>query len=340
MAKIALLTPTFSQFSGIDRVVELNAEEFAKKNDVTIFTLKAGMKPKNARIKVIELGMPKNPFLERLYRLFFFLDCVKIRKYGKKLKDYDLIISHQYPMNLIAAYAKKHYGVKYIYHNHGVAYPRLFSNLPEKAYMHLFRFLTNLSVKKADSAISISKYLQKKLKEETGMNSKVVYDPIDKKRFHKGINGKKIRKKYNLGKSPVCLYVGRISPHKGVHLLIKAFNLVLKEIPHAKLLIVGKPTFNQYSKKLKKISSKSVIFAGFVPDAQLPYYYAACDVYTTASLWEGFNMTVAEAQSCGKPVVAFNLCSHPEVVKKGILVKPKNIEEFANAIIKLIKSKK
>lgn len=338
MTKIALLTPTFSQFSGIDRVVELNAEEFARKeHDVTVFTFKAGIKPKNAKIKIIELGMPKNPFFERLYRLFFFLNCVKIKKYGKKLKNYDLIISHQYPMNLLACFAKKHYKVRYTYHNHGVAYPKLFSNLAERAYMILFRYLTNLTTKKADSAISISKYLQKKLKDETGMNSKVVYDPIDKKRFHKGINSKKIRKKYNLGKSPVCLYVGRISPHKGIHLLIKAFNLVLKKVPNAKLLIVGKPTFNRYSRRLKKISSKSVIFTGFIPDMQLPYYYAACNIYTTTSLWEGFNMTVAEAQACGKPVVAFNLCSHPEVVKKGILVKPKNVGEFANAIIKTIK---
>ena len=70
--RIALLTPTFAQFSGIDRVVELDAEEYIDKgNDVTIFTFKADLKPKKA--KLIELGMPKNHFLERIYRLLFFL---------------------------------------------------------------------------------------------------------------------------------------------------------------------------------------------------------------------------------------------------------------------------
>jgi len=338
--KIALLTPTFSQFSGIDRVVELNAEEFAKKNDVTIFTFKAGIKPKNRKIKIIEIGMPRNQFLERIYRLFFFLDFLKIKKYGNMLKDYDVAISHLYPMNLLALYAKKHYKTRYIYHNHGVAFPYLFKNPLERLYMELFKIISNISVKKADSANSISKFLQGELKKETGINSKIVYDPIDKKRFHMGISGKKIRDKYKLGKDPVCLYVGRISPHKGIHLLIESFNLVLKEVPNAKLLIAGKPTFDSYFKKLEKLGNKSVIFAGFVADEKLPEYYAACDVYTTATLWEGFNMTVAEAQACGKPVVAFNLCSHPEVVKKGILVKPKDTEEFARAIIKLIKRKK
>jgi 1,2-diacylglycerol 3-alpha-glucosyltransferase len=336
--KIALLTPTFSQFSGIDRVVELQAEEFIDAgHDVTIFTLRADIKPKIA--KVVEMGMPLNTSLERIYRLLFFVDFLKVRKYGRMLRKYGVVISHFYPMNVLAIYAKKKYGVKYIYHNHGIAYPHLFSKISERVYMEIFRFLTNWTAKKADSAISISEFLRKELKKETGLNSKVVYDPIDKKRFHLGISGSDVRKKYNLGREPVCLYVGRISPHKGIHLLIKAFNLFLKKIPNAKLLIVGKPTFNDYFKKLKKISNESVIFAGFVEDSELPKYYAACDVYTTATLWEGFNMTVVEAQACGKPVVAFDLCSHPEVVKKGKLVKPFDVKAFADAIVEVIEKK-
>jgi 1,2-diacylglycerol 3-alpha-glucosyltransferase len=205
--------------------------------------------------------------------------------------------------------------------------------------MRIFRFFTNRTAKKADSAVSISNFLKKELKKETGLDSKIVYDPIDRKRFHSGINGSKIRKKYNLGKNPVCLYVGRISPHKGIHLLIKTFNLVLRKIPNAKLLIAGKPTFDNYFKKLKKMSNDSIIFAGFVEDEELPYYYSTCDIYTTASLWEGFNMTVVEAQACGKPVVAFDLCAHPEVVKKGKLVKPRDVKAFAEAIIEVLKKK-
>ncbi|MBU0580433.1 MAG: glycosyltransferase family 4 protein [Candidatus Margulisbacteria bacterium] len=337
--KIALLTPTFSQFSGIDRVVELQAEELIKKgNQVTIFTLKAGINPKKANLVV--MSMPKNPFFERLYRLFFFLDFFKIKKYSRLLKNYDLIISHQYPMNLLGCSAKKKYNIKYVYHNHGVAYPWLFKRLTERLYMRIFKFLTNLTAKKADEVVSISQYLKQELKKETSINSRIVYDKIDKKRFHKGIKGQKIKKKYGLGKNPVCLYVGRISPHKGIHLLIKAFNLVLKKMPTAKLLIVGKKTFDDYATELKKLAKKvnpqAIIFAEFVPDKDLPYYYAACDVYTTATLWEGFNMTVVEAQALGKPVVAFNLCAHPEVVKKGKLVKPLDICGFADAIISTI----
>ncbi len=338
--KIALLTPTYSAFSGIDRVVELQARDLVKEgNEVSIFCLKAGMQPSKG-VNVVEIGMPKSSFLERIYRIFFFFDIFKIKKYGKMLKDYDLVISHLYPMNLIGAYAKKKFGVKYRYHNHGVADPELFSGFVEKTYMKLFRFLTNRSVKNADEAVSISKYLRGVLKKETGVESSIVYDKIDVERFHKGVSGDKIRVKYKLGNDPVCLYVGRISPHKGIDLLIESFNLVLKKIPSAKLLIAGKETFDEYAKRLKRIANKvnpeSIIFAGFVSDEDLPQYYAACNVYTTATLWEGFNMTVVEAQACGKPVVAFDIGPHPEVVKEGILVKPKDINGFADAIIKIL----
>lgn len=338
--KIALLTPTFSEFSGIDRAVELDSEGYIDKgNEVAVFTLRADMKPKRA--KLIVMGMPKSPVLERLYRLFFFLDIFKIRKYAEMLEGYGKVIAYFYPMTWLGYKAKKKYGIKYTYWNAGVAYPWLFKKLGEKIYMRLFLHYVKKSISNADSVISISRFMQKELKKETGMDSIVKYIEIDKKRFHRGINGNAVRKKYNLGKCPVCLYVGRISPHKGVHLLIKSFNLVLKKMPNAKLLVVGKKTFGKYAKELERLADKNaVIFTGFVPDKELPCFYAACDAYTTATLWEGYDMPVAEAQACGKPVIAFNLCSHPEVVRNGVLVEPKNINKFAEAVIAIIGRRK
>ncbi|MBI2133595.1 glycosyltransferase [Candidatus Woesearchaeota archaeon] len=288
--KIALLTPTFSKFSGIDRLVEQKAIEFSGKgHKVTIFSFEADMQPKNAELKII--GMPKNPLLQRIYRLLFFLDFAKVGKYVREMKDYDAVISFFYPMNIIASKAKKKYGKRYIYYNAGVAYPRLFSTT-ERIYLALFNFFTNRSIMNADHIYSISEFCRRELKKETGRDSKVEYVKIDHDRFNGVLNRKKIieiRKKYGItGKA--LLYVGRISPHKGVHLLLKAFQKINKEIPDLKLLIVGKHTFGNYSKELKKLANQNVIFAGYVPDEELPYYYGACDVYATCSLWEGFDI--------------------------------------------------
>ena len=333
--KIAILTPTFNYYSGIDRVVQLQAEEHSKKRDkVTVITLESSIKPKN--YKIIVLGMPKNPFIQRMYRLLFFLDFKKMNFY-KNLKDYDVVISHFYPMNWLAYLAKKKYNTKYIYYNHGINTTGLLNNIFQKFYMWVFSIFTNITLKNVDEAYSVSKYLKEDLKKVSGLDSEVIYNRIDSKRFNKRAKGDKIIKKYNLKNKKVLLYVGRIAPHKGIHLLLEAFNIIQKEIPDSVLLIVGKPTFDNYFQKLKRNAEKDVIFTGFIDDKELPYYYAACDVYVTASLWEGFNLPAAEAQACGKKVVAFNLGSHPEIVKNGILVEKENIEEFAKAVIKLLK---
>lgn len=335
--RIAILTPTFSHFSGIDRVVESQATEYAKKGDkVTVFALEAEIKPKGFNLEV--LGMPKSLFLQRLYRLFFSLDFIKFSKAVNKLKNFDIVVSHFYPMNLIASAAKRRFGVKYIYYNHGIGYSELFSNPLERLYMKLFAYFNKLSLNNVDSAVSISRFLRDELKRDTGIESKVVYNKIDKKRFRKGINGNKIRKKLDIEEDErLLLFIGRLSPHKNVHTLLKIFDLVNEKFPNVKLLVIGKQTFPSYFKKLKQIANNKVIFREFIDDKELPYYYAACDLYVTASLWEGFNLPAAEAQACGKKVVAFDVCSHPEVVRNGILVKKDDIRGFANAVIGLLK---
>ena len=333
--KIAILTPTFHYYSGIDRVSEKQAEDFtAKGSEVTVYCLEASIKPKG--YKVVEIGMPKNEFLQRIYRLFFFMSRDKINKYGEQMKDYEIVISHLYPMNIIASQARKKYNFKYVYYNHGVGYPELFTNFLEKLYMAVFLRLTNWSIKNADSAISVSKFLKDELKRESGIDSEVAYNEIDSNKFRKGIDGSAVRKKLGISHDEkVILFVGRMSPHKNLTGLIKMFKILRKKFKNAKLVVVGKPTFRKYYKALRKAAKSGVLFREFVDDEELPHYYAACDVYATCSLWEGFDLPAAEAQACGKPVVAFGICSHPEIVKNGILVKKNDIKGFAKAIMKI-----
>jgi len=331
--KIAILVPNFSEYSGDARVAELQAEDLAKEgNEVTIIALAANIKPKNAKLFVI--GMPKSLFWQRVYRLIFPLDLIKTLRWLPKLKDFDLVISHLYPMNWLAFLSKKFYKVKYTYWYHGIPTPELHSHLYERIYLRIFIFLTKITVQNTDRAVSVSKAAQKEFKRYTGLDSEVIYNHPDLKRFHEGIDGSEIRKKHNLGDDPVLLNVGRVCPQKGAHLLIEAFNVVKQKIPNAKLVIVGRHTYDYYSKELKEKCDSSVIFAGYVSDEELPYYYAVCDIYATCSLWETFNIPIAEAQACSKPVVAFDVGPHREVIdENGILVEEGNIESFAEGCI-------
>ena len=337
--KIAILCPTFFAFYGVDRVAADQARDLAREGQqVTIFAFQGGMEtPQNVKLEI--LGMPKGFLAQKIYYLLFPLDFIKAIKWVPKLKNYDVIYSHHHPMNWLAYLAKSFYGVKYIYYHHHFNPPQAFSTFIERTYARLRFPLEKWTVRRADAAISVSQHSSRQLRKETGLESKVIYDRIDTQRFQPRIDGTQIRQKHNLGKAPVILFVGQTSPTKGTHLLLEAFNLVKEQMPDAKLMIVGKHPYGKYFQRLKNISDSSVIFAGSCSDDELPYYYAASDVYATASLWEGFNLPLAEAQACGKPVVAFDIGPHPEVVRDketGVLVPPGDIKAMAEAIIRFV----
>jgi 1,2-diacylglycerol 3-alpha-glucosyltransferase len=199
-------------------------------------------------------------------------------------------------------------------------------------------FLTRLTVKNVDRAVTVSKYCQRELRRQTGLESEVVYNTVDLGKFRPGLDGTEIRKKYNLGDDPVILFVGVLRPVKGVDRLIEAFCLVKEEIPNAKLVVVGPPDYAYYFEELKRMSDNSITFTNFVSHEFLPLYYATCDVYATGTLWETFNIPIAEAQACAKPVVAFDIGPHPEVIdENGILVEAGDIGKFAQACIEKLK---
>jgi len=332
--KIAILTPTFSGFSGADRVVWNEVEELSKEHEVTVYCFSSDLK--HAKAKIVILGAPKNRTVERIYKLFYFINMVSILRLVWSLKDYDRIIAFLYPMTWPAMITTLLFQTKYTYYDVGLANPHLFDSFTERTAMRLIGFLTRISIASCDNAISISQFCSSELMRLYGKKSSVKYVKIDETRFNKHINKTKIaaiKSKYKL-KKPTLLYVGRISPHKGIHFLLESFRMVKHEYPHANILVVGKQTFGDYLSRLKALSAEGVIFTGFVPDEELPYYYGAADIYVTASLWEGYDMPAVEAQACGKKVVAFDVGSHKEVVKEGILVKEKDVEGFAKAIIK------
>lgn len=318
------------------------AEELAKEgNRVAIFALSADIEPKRADLFI--MNMPKNLFWQRVYRLIFPLDIIKLAKWLPRLKDFDLVIAHLYPLTWLAYLAKKLYKIKYTFWYHGIIDPQFFPHLYERVYIRLQIFLTRLTVRNADHAVAVSKFSQEELKRYTGLDSEVIYNKVDLNKFHPGVDGTEIREKYNLGDAPVILFVGALHPGKGVLQLIQVFNLVKEKLPSAKLIIMGRPSYPYYFNALKRISDDSVIFISSVSHDFLPLYYAACDIYASCSRSETYNLPLVEAQACGKPVVAFNIGAHPEVVtdgETGFLVSPGDANSLAETIVKLLKDAK
>jgi glycosyltransferase involved in cell wall biosynthesis len=136
--------------------------------------------------------------------------------------------------------------------------------------------------------------------------------------------------------TPVLLFVGFVTPRKGLDYLARALPQIR---PKPRLLLAGRWANDYRARFLHMLGpvADQVIEAGYVPDEQLPAYYSMADVYVSPSLMEGFGLTLAEALACETPVVAAEAGSVAEVVGPGgILVPPRDSVALADAISQLL----
>lgn len=165
----------------------------------------------------------------------------------------------------------------------------------------------------------------------------VIYNGIELERS-KGIKGNK-----GSGGEIVIGFVGSLNRQKGLEFLIKAMpkvNSILKpQTP--KLIIVGSgPLLSNLKNLVEKLNLKLVVkFKGFVKD--LSPFYKSFSLFVLPSLSESFGQTALEAMSYGIPIVASSVGGLKEIVldkKQGLLVPPKDSDQLASAIIKILKN--
>lgn len=146
-------------------------------------------------------------------------------------------------------------------------------------------------------------------------------------------------------KNPSFLYLGRLQPYKNIEVAVKAFAKVVEKFSRATLTIAG---YGESQVSLKKLVQelkieKSVIFTGRVTDEEKYKLLAESWVMVQPSMIEGWGITVIEANASGTPVIASDVNGLRDSVvngKTGLLVKPKDVGQFAKAMIDLIENKK
>lgn len=118
-------------------------------------------------------------------------------------------------------------------------------------------------------------------------------------------------------------------PNKNVERVIAALRGL-----EVTLVVVGRLTDEQRAQCLR--ANVEVEEMGSVPDEMLPTIYREADLVVFVSTYEGFGMPVVEAQASGRPVVASNACSIPEVAGGGaLLVDPWNVDEIRDGILRV-----
>ncbi len=143
------------------------------------------------------------------------------------------------------------------------------------------------------------------------------------------------------------LFVGGIEPRKGLLNLLKAVKIIKKEIPDVRLHIVGSVRkqgyFNSLIDYVKQNNlNENIIFKGELSEKEVKKEFSECSVFVFPSKEESFGIVLAEAEACGKPVVASNIGGIPYVVddnKTGFLVEYGDFETFAEKVLRLLKDK-
>ena len=166
------------------------------------------------------------------------------------------------------------------------------------------------------------------------------------------------------------LYVGRVSPEKGVHVLIDAFKKVLERFPQTQLDIVGPRSSTprefiidvtsdakvaelasfyegRYIERLQDMIpaelAGKIAFRGAIPHCQLTEEYRAADVFVYPSIIaEASAHAPIEAMAAGVPVISTRTGGTAEYVddgKTGVLVEPGDAHSLAEAMLRLLENR-
>lgn len=141
---------------------------------------------------------------------------------------------------------------------------------------------------------------------------------------------------------PTVVAVNHIFALKDIETMIRSCSIVRETIPDVQFKVYGSLTVDkEYVKKCRKLIKELDVeanfdLAGFHPNPQ--QIYNEGDLYLLTSISESLPYTIMEAMSCARPVVATDVGGVSEIVgENGILCQPRNPQEIANAVIKLLK---
>lgn len=155
-----------------------------------------------------------------------------------------------------------------------------------------------------------------------------------------GVDHKNFLPLYEKTRDNYILYVGRLSYRKGLFDLIDVAKHTIKK-HRIKFIIVGKGEWETILKReVKKYKLENdIIFMGHVDHNELIRLYQHANMFVMPSRYETGPLTVLEAMSCGKPVIATSVGIVPEVIenmKNGIIVQPNSPNDITKSIDMLL----
>lgn len=203
-------------------------------------------------------------------------------------------------------------------------------------YVYFSEFLVNYIYRKTPFVVVSQSTLHEF--EERGFDTSdfsIVYNAIDQSRFPMGVFPK--------SENPVITYFGRLKKYKSPDHLLKAFAMVAKKYPEARLHILGRGDFKDRLEQLAEelgISGKTIFF-GYISEEDKVKLLGESWCAVNTSMKEGWGITNIEANACGTPVVSANVPGLRDSVSEGLsglLYEYGNIGDLAEKLLTIIEN--
>jgi glycosyltransferase involved in cell wall biosynthesis len=288
--------------------------------------------------------------------MYNILTCTKVinQLVAREGRKFDLIVAHDWLASIAGIILKKQLQLPLVVHFHSTEQGRSGGGGSPTV-----REIERLAAFTADRIVTVSYAMRDEL---VGLGYpegkiRVIYNAVDEKKYDPAKVPKdavrELRNRLGIGESPMVFFVGRLSWVKGADSLVQAMPYVLKEVPDAKLVIVGKgEQEGMLTDMVRRLGiEKNVILKfEYLPEQERILYYAACDVAVFPSRYEPFGIVCTEAMAMGKPVVVGAKgtsglreqvipCDLPHAKRCGSHVDPDVPYDIAKFVIELLKDK-
>ncbi|GGC88552.1 hypothetical protein GCM10007216_19150 [Thalassobacillus devorans] len=213
-------------------------------------------------------------------------------------------------------------------------------------------------VRNVDKIITISNYIGRTIAHffpEAEPKLQTIYSGVDLNRFVPSYSSQakelrtRIRNEHNLDSRKVILYAGRLSPNKGIDVLIRAIPELAKKHQDIALVVMGSKWFSDnsitdyiaYVRALAERLPIPVIQTGFVSPDKIQEWFVASDIFVCTSQWqEPLARVHYEAMAAALPIVTTDRGGNTEVIEpyqNGIVVEnPEKPEEFVEHLSYLL----
>ena len=171
----------------------------------------------------------------------------------------------------------------------------------------------------------------KKMRDKAGKRMTEIVNGVDISRIEQAVAGE-TKPQNDVAE---LVYVARIIPLKNHDFLLS----VLKELPDAKLLLIGADASGDFSRKINEMGlSGRVEMAGLMPRDEVFRRIYRSDIYVSSSTVEGLPVSVLEAMCCSLPLVLSDIDPHKEIADMGdfAVTLPFDKDDWVSALRRLI----